>query len=76
MLLFFMNESEDEKSYPDVPEIAIVKPEEERPIKTNKRSEEELDGSENETDYEHMDTDSDMDGDGSPDFDPAVGPGA
>ena len=38
-----MNESADEKSYPDVPEIAIVKPEEERPIKTIKRSEEELD---------------------------------
>ena len=71
-----MNESAGEKTYPDVPEIAIVKPEEERPIKTNKRSEEELDGSENETDYEHMDTDSDMDGDGSPDFDPAVGPGS
>lgn len=71
-----MNESADEKTYPDVPEIAIVKPEEERPIKTNKRFEEELEGSENETDYEHMDTDSDMDGDGSPDFDPAVGPGS
>jgi hypothetical protein len=71
-----MNESADEKSYPDVPEIAIVKPEEERPIKTNKRSEEELDGSENEADYEHMDTEfTDMDGDGNPDFDPAVGPG-
>ena len=50
-----MKESADEKSYPDVPEIAIVKPEEERPIKTIKRSEEELDGSENEADYEHMD---------------------
>ena len=62
--------------YPPVPEGAIVKPEEERPIKTIKRSEEELDGSENEADYEHMDTEfSDMDGDGNPDFDPAVGPG-
>jgi hypothetical protein len=71
-----MKESADEKSYPDVPEIAIVKPEEERPIKIIKRSEEELDGSENEADYEHMDTEfSDMDGDGNPDFDPAVGPG-
>ncbi|MBD0360291.1 MAG: hypothetical protein ICV56_06215 [Nitrososphaeraceae archaeon] len=65
-----MDESEEEKSYPEVPEIAIVKPEEERPIKTFKKSEEELDGSENEADYEHTEF-SDMDGDGNPDFDPA-----
>jgi hypothetical protein len=71
-----MNESAEEKSYPEVPEIAIVKPEEERPIKTFKKSEEELDGSENEADHEHTDTEfSDMDGDGNSDFDPAVGPG-
>jgi hypothetical protein len=66
-----MDESAEEKSYPEVPEIAIVKPEEERPIKTFKKSEE-LDGSENEADYEHTDTEfSDMDGDGNSDFDPA-----
>ena len=41
--MFFMNES-DEKSFPDMPKNAIVKPEEERPIKTIKRPEE-LEGS-------------------------------
>ena len=72
--MFFMNES-DEKSFPDMPKNAIVKPEEERPIKTIKRPEE-LEGPENEADYEHTDTEfSDMDGDRNPDFNPALGPG-
>ena len=66
---------EDEKrQFPPVPEDAIVKPEEERPVKTQIRPEENL--QEREADIESADTASeDMDGDGSPDWDPAVGPG-
>jgi hypothetical protein len=58
-----------------VPEGAIVKPEDERPVKMQMRPEENLE--EREADIESADTDSeDMDGNGSPDWDPAVGPGA
>lgn len=66
---------EDEKGqFPPVPEDAIVKPEEERPVKMQIRPEENL--QERESDIESADTGSeDMDGDGSPDWDPAVGPG-
>ena len=60
--------------YPPVPEAAIVKPEDERPIKMQMRPEENLE--EREADIASADTGSeDMDGDGSPDWDPAVGPG-
>ena len=60
--------------FPPVPEDAIVKPEEERPVKMQMRPEENLE--EREADIESADTGSeDMDGDGSPDWDPAVGPG-
>jgi hypothetical protein len=60
--------------YPPVPEGAIVKPEDERPVKMQMRPEENLE--ERESDIESDDTGSeDMDGDGSPDWDPAVGPG-
>jgi hypothetical protein len=67
---------EVEKSqFPPVPEGAIVKPEDERPVKMQIRPEEKLE--EKEADIEYLDTESeDMDGDGSPDWDPAVGPGA
>ena len=67
--------SEVEKpEFPLVPEEAIVKPEEERPLKSQIRPEEKLQDKEAETEY--LDTESDdMDGDGSPDWDPAVGPG-
>ena len=59
--------------YPPVPEGAIVKPEDERPVKTQVRAEENLE--EREADIESADTSSeDMDADGSPDWDPAVGP--
>ena len=53
----------------------IVKPEDERPVKMQMRPEENLE--EREADIESGDTGSeeDMDGDGSPDWDPAVGPG-
>jgi hypothetical protein len=69
------NKGEDEKGqFPRVPEDAIVKPEEERPVKMQIRPEENLE--EREADIESADTGSeDMDGDGSPDWDPAVGPG-
>jgi hypothetical protein len=71
----FKKRGEDEKGqFPPVPEDAIVKPEEERPVKTQIRPEENL--QEREADIESADTASeDMDGDGSPDWDPAVGPG-
>ena len=60
--------------YPPVPDDAIVKPEDERPVKMQMRPEESLE--EREADIESADTGSeDMDGDGSPDWDPAVGPG-
>ena len=70
------NSSESrEGHYPKVPEGAIVKPEDERPVKMQMRPEENLE--EREADIESGDTGSeeDMDGDGSPDWDPAVGPG-
>ena len=69
------NSGESRKDeYPPVPEGAIVKPEDERPVKTQMRPEENLE--EREADIESDDTGSeDMDGDGSPDWDPAVGPG-
>jgi hypothetical protein len=60
--------------FPPVPEDAIFKPEEERPVKMQMRPEENID--EREPDIETTDAGSeDMDGDGSPDWDPAVGPG-
>jgi hypothetical protein len=61
--------------YPPVPDDAIVKPEDERPVKMQMRPEENLE--EREPDIESSDTSSeeDIDGDGSPDWDPAVGPG-
>ena len=59
--------------FPPVPEEAIVKPEEERPVKSQMRQEEESQDKEAETEYAESE---DMDGDGSPDWDPAIGPGA
>ena len=53
--------------FPEVPEEAIVKPEDERPSKMTKRPEEELPGDENKHDDEGIDDSTDMDGDGSPD---------
>jgi hypothetical protein len=69
------NSVEVEKGeFPPVPEDAIVMPEEERPVKMQMRPEENTD--EREADIESTDAGSeDMDGDGSPDWDPAVGPG-
>lgn len=63
------------REFPNVPKEAIVRPEEERLVRMTKRSEEELSGEEDEPDSEAVESTSDMDGDGSPDWDPAVGPG-
>ncbi len=68
------NSSEHGKGqFPPVPEDAIVKPEEERPVKMQVRPEENLE--EREARPESADAGSeDMDGDGSPDWDPVLGP--
>jgi hypothetical protein len=64
----------EKREFPPVPEEAIVKPDEERPLKSQIRPEEKL--PDNAADTEYLDTESeDMDGDGSPDWDPAIGPG-
>jgi hypothetical protein len=58
------------QEYPEVPEEAIVKPEDERPVKTSINPEE--------TTLEAISTDesegtsTDMDGDGSPDWDKSI----
>jgi hypothetical protein len=60
--------------FPSVPEDAIINREEERPVNMQMRPEENID--EREAEIESTDAGSeDMDGDGSPDWDPAVGPG-
>jgi hypothetical protein len=72
-----MNIREDaNEQYPEVPEEAIVKPEDERPMRMSKRPEEELLEDGDKPDIEEGgENSSDMDGDGSPDWDPAIGPG-
>jgi hypothetical protein len=57
-----------EVEFPEVPDEAIVKPEDERPVKMTKNPEEELPGEENKHDDEGIDDSTDMDGDGSPDL--------
>ena len=61
------NTEEGRSEFPEVPDEDIVKPEDERPAKMSKRSEEELPGDENKHDDEGIDDSADMDGDGSPD---------
>jgi hypothetical protein len=61
------NTEERRSGFPEVPDEAIVKPEDERPAKMSKRPEEELPGDENKHDDEGIDDSTDMDGDGSPD---------
>ncbi len=59
------------EEFPPVPEAAIVKPEDEKPVKMQVRPEENLE--EKESDIESSDTtseDVDMDGDGSPEWSP------
>lgn len=62
------------RQFPPVPEDAIVKSEEERPVKMQVRPDENLE--EKEASLESADAGSeDTDGDGSPDWYPALGPG-
>jgi hypothetical protein len=69
------NNNEDTKDFPPVPKEAIVKPEDERPVKMVIKPEETLEEKQADTtEYPAAETE-DMDGDGSPDWDPAVGPG-
>jgi hypothetical protein len=58
---------EDKSEFPEVPDEAIVKPEDERPVKITRSPEEELAGDEDKHDDEGIDDSIDMDGDGSPD---------
>jgi hypothetical protein len=60
-------EESSTSEFPEVPDEAIVKPEDERPVKTMRSPEEELPGDENKHDDEGIDDSIDMDGDGSPD---------
>ncbi len=68
------SEDKGNAEYPPVPEAAIVKPEEERPLKSQMLPEENVEETQANTDTA-SDSSEDMDGDGSPDWDPAVGPG-
>ena len=64
-----MNEVKKQKSFPEVPNEAIVKPEQERP-ETMDVMPEQVDNKD-EVEYEQMKSaDNDMDGDDNPDFDP------
>lgn len=63
--------SPNNSDFPPVPKKAIVRPEDERPAKTEIKPEE-VD-SKDEKEYEKMKSaDFDMDGDDNPDFDPAA----
>ena len=59
------------QEYPEVPEEAIVKPEDERPVKTTITPEEVTGENISNTDGSG-DTSTDMDGDGSPDWDKSI----
>ena len=61
------NTEESRSGFPEVPDEAIVKPEDARPSKMTTRPEEELPGDENKHDDEGIDDSTDMDGDGRPD---------
>jgi hypothetical protein len=63
-----MVNSQESEEYPEVPEEAIVKPEDERPVKTTITPEETVGEDISNTEESH-DTSIDMDGDGSPDWD-------
>ena len=64
-----MNEVKKQKSFPEIPEEAIVRPEQERP-KTMDLTPEQVENKD-EVEYEQMKSaDNDMDGDDNPDLDP------
>ena len=61
----------NKKPFPKVPDEAIVKPEDEKPVETSITSE--AVESKDETEYERMKSaEHDMDGDDNPDVDPEV----
>jgi hypothetical protein len=61
----------ESSDFPPIPKEAIVRPEDERPVKRVLKPEEVE--SKEEKDYDKMKSvDYDMDGDGNPDFDPAL----
>ena len=64
---------EGSEEFPPVPEEAIVKPEDEHPVKRIIRTEEKLEEKEADTKYADIEN-QDMDSDGSPDWEPALGP--
>lgn len=64
-------QNQSKGQYPEIPEEGIVKPEDEQPVRVSKKYEEVIDS--DIVDIE--DSSMDMDGDGSPDWDPALGPG-
>ncbi len=72
---FFMNlDNDNEKiQYPVVPQEAIVNLEDEKPMKRIKKAEEELPEGAEGKDVPYLNNDEDMDGDGTLDWDPAVG---
>ena len=66
-----MNEVKKQKSFPEIPEEAIVRPEQERP-KTMDLTPEQVENKD-EVEYEQMKSaDNDMDGDDNPDLDRAL----
>jgi hypothetical protein len=66
-----MKEAKKQNPFPEVPEEAIVKPEQERPEATDVTPEQ-VDGKD-EAEYKQMKSaDHDMDGDDNPDVDPEV----
>ena len=68
MFLSDNNNNVDETSFPEVPEEAIVKPEEERPIRISKKQEEEEPDDGNSNDNAYTTNDEDLDGDDNPDW--------
>jgi hypothetical protein len=60
------------QEYPEVPEEAIVKPEDERPVKTSITPEETTGEAISNTDESEGSSSTDMDGDGSPDWDKSI----
>jgi hypothetical protein len=60
------------QEYPEVPEEAIVKPEDERPVKTSITPEETTGEPISNTDEIEGSSSTDMDGDGSPDWDKSI----
>lgn len=68
-----LDNDKEKMQYPEVPQEAIVKSEGEKPMKRVKRAEEELPEEAERKDVPYLNNDEDMDGDGTLDWDPAIG---